>query len=67
MVEINHRDRIIKVKLVYYGPPLGGKTTNLQILHQRANAKRRGEMISVNSAQEQDHPLRSPAPQDAGL
>lgn len=52
MVEINHRDRIIKVKLVYYGPPLGGKTTNLQILHQRANAKRRGEMISVNSAQD---------------
>ena len=52
MVEINHRDRTIKVKLVYYGPPLGGKTTNLQILHQRANAKRRGEMISVNSAQD---------------
>lgn len=52
MVEINHRDRTIKVKLVYYGPPLGGKTTNLQILHQRADAKRRGEMISVNSAQD---------------
>lgn len=52
MVEINHRDRTIKVKLVYYGPPLGGKTTNLQILHQRADAQRRGEMISVNSAQD---------------
>ena len=32
MVELNHRDRTIKVKLVYYGPPVGGKTTNLQIL-----------------------------------
>ena len=52
MVEINHRDRTIKVKLVYYGPPLCGKTTNLQVLHQRAGAKRRGEMISVNSAQD---------------
>ena len=52
MVELNHRDRTIKVKMVYYGPALGGKTTNLQILHQRAEAARRGEMISVNSAQD---------------
>ena len=52
MVELNHRDRTIKVKLVYYGPPLCGKTTNLQVLHQCADAKRRGEMISVNSAQD---------------
>ena len=52
MVELNHRDRTIKVKVVYYGPPLGGKTTNLQILHQRADDRRRGEMISVNSAQD---------------
>ena len=52
MVELNHRDRTIKVKMVYYGPALGGKTTNLQILHQRAEATRRGEMISVNSAQD---------------
>jgi signal recognition particle receptor subunit beta len=52
MVELNHRDRTIKVKLVYYGPPVGGKTTNLQILHRCADAKRRGELISVNSAQD---------------
>jgi hypothetical protein len=52
MVELNHRDRTIKVKLVYYGPPVGGKTTNLQILHRYANEKRRGELISVNSAQD---------------
>jgi signal recognition particle receptor subunit beta len=52
MVELNHRDRTIKVKMVYYGPALGGKTTNLQILHQRAASGRRGEMISVNSAQD---------------
>src|SRR5260221_11245624 len=50
MVELNHRDRTIKVKIVYYGPPVGGKTTNLQILHQHALAARRGEMISINSA-----------------
>ncbi len=52
MVELNHRDRTIKVKIVYYGPPVGGKTTNLQILHRTADARRRGEMISVNSAQD---------------
>jgi len=52
MVELNHRDRTIKVKIVYYGPPVGGKTTNLQILHQRADTRRRGELISVNSAQD---------------
>ncbi len=52
MVELNHRDRTIKVKIVYYGPPVGGKTTNLQVLHQHAHAARRGEMISINSAQD---------------
>jgi signal recognition particle receptor subunit beta len=65
MVELNHRERIIKVKLVYYGPPVGGKTTNLQILHRSAAAKRRGELISVNSAQDRTIlfdllPLRTP-------
>jgi hypothetical protein len=65
MVELNHRDRTIKVKLVYYGPPVGGKTTNLQILHRSAAAKRRGELISVNSAQDRTIlfdllPLRTP-------
>jgi hypothetical protein len=52
MVELNHRERTIKVKIVYYGPALGGKTTNLQILHQHATAGRRGELVSINSAQD---------------
>jgi signal recognition particle receptor subunit beta len=52
MVELNHRERSIKVKIAYYGPALGGKTTNLQVLHQRALGERRGEMVSVNSAQD---------------
>jgi signal recognition particle receptor subunit beta len=65
MVELNHRERTIKVKLVYYGPPVGGKTTNLQILHRCADAKRRGDLISINSAQDRTIlfdllPLRTP-------
>lgn len=52
MVELNQRERVIRIKLVYYGPPVGGKTTNLQVLHRRAAGTRRGELISVNSAQD---------------
>jgi mutual gliding-motility protein MglA len=52
LVELNHRERTIQVKIVYYGPAIGGKTTNLQVLHQYAQASRRGQMISVNSAQD---------------
>ncbi len=52
MVEVNHQDRFIKVKLVYYGPAVGGKTTNLKVLHESALAKRRGQFVSVNSVQD---------------
>lgn len=52
MVELNQRDRTIKIKIVYYGPPVGGKTTNLKVLHEGAFWSRRGELISVNSAQD---------------
>ncbi len=52
MVELLHSERTIRVKIVYYGPPLGGKTTNLQVLHQHAQAQRRGEFVSINSAQD---------------
>lgn len=52
MVELNHRQRTIKVKIVYYGSPLGGKTTNIQVLHENAAAERRGALVSINSAQD---------------
>jgi signal recognition particle receptor subunit beta len=51
-LELSQRERTIKVKIVYYGPPVGGKTTNLQILHQYALGERRGELVSVNSGQD---------------
>jgi signal recognition particle receptor subunit beta/GAF domain-containing protein len=52
LVELNHRQRTIKIKIVYYGPAVGGKTTNLQILHQKVEPQHRGEMVSINSAQD---------------
>ena len=52
MVDINTKDRTVRVKIVYYGPALGGKTTNLRVLHERALQSRRGELISVDSMQD---------------
>ncbi len=52
MVDINTKDRTLRVKIVYYGPALGGKTTNLSVLHERALQSRRGEFVSVNSMQD---------------
>ncbi len=52
MVELSQRDRTIHAKIVYYGPAVGGKTTNLQVLHQHAARARRGELLSVTSGQD---------------
>jgi hypothetical protein len=66
LVEISHRERIVRAKIIYYGPAAGGKTTNLVVLHQRADPKRRGEMVSVNSTQDRTIlldllPMKTPA------
>ena len=47
MALINHRAREIHFKIVYYGPGLCGKTTNLQFLHDRLPQERRGRLISI--------------------
>ena len=47
MALINNRAREIHFKIVYVGPGLGGKTTNLQMLHDRLPPERRGELISI--------------------
>ncbi len=52
MVEFNQAQRTIKVKIAYYGPALGGKTTNLKVLHERAKPQQRGDLVSVNSGQD---------------
>ena len=52
MAEFNAKDRTLKLRIVYYGPAVGGKTTNLKVLHRFANDGRRGEMISLNSLQD---------------
>lgn len=44
---INYAQREINCKLVYYGPGLGGKTTNLQFIYSKTNPEARGKMISL--------------------
>jgi signal recognition particle receptor subunit beta len=39
--------REVNFKLVYYGPGLSGKTTNLQHIYERVDPERRGKMRSV--------------------
>ncbi|HEY8208490.1 MAG TPA: MglA protein, partial [Myxococcaceae bacterium] len=36
-MQLNHAQREVTVKIVYYGPGLSGKTTNLQMLHARTS------------------------------
>ncbi|MEZ0231180.1 MAG: ATP/GTP-binding protein, partial [Planctomycetota bacterium] len=47
MVQINFAKREINCKLVYYGPGLSGKTTNLEVVHKKAPASKKGELTSI--------------------
>jgi len=44
---INYVAREINCKIVYYGPGLGGKTTNLQYIHQVTAAENKGKLVSL--------------------
>jgi len=47
MSMINYASREINCKIVYYGPGLGGKTTNLEHVYQKVAPTARGKMISL--------------------
>jgi mutual gliding-motility protein MglA len=44
---INYVAREINCKIVYYGPGLGGKTTNLQYIYQITSSENKGKLISL--------------------
>jgi signal recognition particle receptor subunit beta len=50
MVQINMAAREIVLKIVYYGPALSGKTTNLQQLHALMDPDSRGKMVTLDTA-----------------
>lgn len=44
---LNYASREINCKIVYYGPGLGGKTTNLQYIYEKTNPQAKGQLISL--------------------
>jgi signal recognition particle receptor subunit beta len=49
MVFFNYATMQMAAKIVYYGPGLCGKTTNLQHIYQKTSSKSRGEMVSLET------------------
>ena len=47
MSYVNHMTKEINCKIVYYGPGLGGKTTNLEFVYNKVAPGSRGKMISL--------------------
>lgn len=47
MTFINYASREINCKIVYYGPGLCGKTTNIQWIYEQANPDKRGKLVSL--------------------
>jgi signal recognition particle receptor subunit beta len=52
---INYSTREISCKIVYYGPGLGGKTTNIQYVYNRVSPQTKGRLVSL--ATEMDRTL----------
>jgi len=44
---INYASREINCKIVYYGPGLCGKTTNIQWIYDQANPEKKGKLVSL--------------------
>jgi len=49
MVQINFARKEINCKIVYYGPGLSGKTTSLEVVHQRTPQGHKGELTSIST------------------
>jgi len=47
MSMINYASREINCKLVYYGPGLGGRTTNIELIYGKVAPDTRGKMVSL--------------------
>jgi signal recognition particle receptor subunit beta len=52
MPNVDHGRRELRFKIVYYGPGLGGKTTNLEHIHGHSKAETRGRLVALNDASE---------------
>jgi mutual gliding-motility protein MglA len=48
-VQLDFATKQLTIKLVYYGPALSGKTTNLQALHQSAEGDAKGRLMTLDT------------------
>lgn len=51
-MHINWQLKHLNLKIVYYGPALSGKTTNLEQIHRSVDPKRRGELVSLKTQED---------------
>jgi mutual gliding-motility protein MglA len=49
-MQLNAAQRELTLKIVYYGPGLSGKTTNLQAIHARLDPSVRGRLMTLDTA-----------------
>ncbi len=49
IVQLDFATRELTIKLVYYGPALSGKTTNLQSLHEAASGDSKGRLMTLDT------------------
>ncbi len=49
MSVINLKKREVQIKIVYYGPGRGGKTTNLEYVHQNAKSRLKSDLIKIDT------------------
>ncbi len=52
MPYVSYRNKEISFKIVYYGPGMSGKTSNLVYIHNTLAPERRGELLMLNTEQE---------------
>src|SRR5512135_2661399 len=49
---INWSSREFNLKVVYYGPAMSGKTTNLEQIYQRMDPRRRSDLVSLKTSED---------------
>ena len=49
MAFVNPKTREVQVKVVYYGPGRGGKTTNLEYIYKKFNSQIKTEMVTIKT------------------
>lgn len=52
MAFVNQASREVQLKIVYYGPALSGKTTNLETIHERIRPDHKGDLTSLDTTQD---------------